>query len=171
MILSTYAGEAIHSRKNGSVFRFRPHGELHNHSGSVAAKHEAADVEKLGEGTLSARLFVGLSAPSPSGKQVPTYSVEDVVKAVVEIRKAQGQIPDSTFMAQKGVYTESKTGQLIEEDSVQIIIIDISGASERDFTSAVQKMAEELRARFHQDSIIVEIQRRGLMIAVYSVYQ
>lgn len=101
MILSTYAGEAIHSRKNGSVFRFRPHGELHIHSGSVAAKHEAADVEKLGEGTLSARLFVGLSAPSPSGKQAPTYSVEDVVKAVVEIRKSQGQIPDSTFMAQK----------------------------------------------------------------------
>lgn len=169
MILHAYVGEAVHHLKSGSVRRFKPRGEMLvcMPDGRVigAEDRKKNPVEKLGEGTLSARLFVGLSVG-----QTPRYTIKQVVDATIEVRKKQKQLPDATFLAQKGVYTESKSGQLVEEDSVQIIIIDVMGTPEVMFTACMQELGEELRKRFEQESVIIEIQRKGVVQAVYSVY-
>jgi len=169
MILTCYCGEATHHLKNGSARRFRPKGEMLvcTPDGQVLGTEERArnPIEKLGQGGLSARLFVGLSVG-----QVPRYTIRQVVDATIEIRKSQKQLPDSTFLAQKGVYTESKSGQLVEENSVQIIIIDVAGTPEPKFIEYMEQLAEGLRKRFEQESVILEVQKRGVVQAVYSIY-
>jgi hypothetical protein len=169
MILHAYVGEATHHLKSGSVRRFRPKGEMlvcmPDGRMMGAEDRKRNPVEKLGECTLSARLFVGLNVG-----QTPRFTIKQVVDATIEIRKKQKQLPDATFLAQKGVYSESKSGQLVEEDSVQIIIIDVMGTPEDKFTEYMTQLGEELRRRFEQESVIVEVQRRGVVQSVYSVY-
>jgi hypothetical protein len=168
MIVSAYTGEAVHHLKSGRVKRFRPTGELllvtsegHRRGAKERAKNP---IEKLGEGGLSARIFVGLSVG-----QEPRFSIDDVVKATIDIRKGQKELPDASFLAQRGVYTEGATGQLVTEDSVQIVVIDLVGATEPVFTKQMTDLAEKLRSRFEQESTIVEIQNKGVAQAVYSV--
>nr|ASF62314.1 S-adenosylmethionine hydrolase [synthetic construct]ASF62316.1 S-adenosylmethionine hydrolase [synthetic construct] len=120
--------------------------------------------ERLGGGGFSARIFVGLNVGDK-----PTYTIEDVVKDTIAIRKRQGILPDASFVAQRGVYTEQRSGQLVTENSVQIIIIDLEGLSKEDFTGKVQALGKELREDFKQESVIVEIQERGIVQDVYSI--
>jgi hypothetical protein len=168
LILSCYTGEAIHHLKNGRTKRFRPKGEMLvcTPDGQVlgAQERKKNPVTKYSDGGLSARLFVGLSVG-----QAPKYTLRQVVDATIEVRKKQHQLPDATFLAQKGVYTE-QAGSIVEEDSVQIIIIDIAGTSEEDFTKYMTELGEELRSRFEQESVIVEIQRKGVVQSVFGVH-
>jgi hypothetical protein len=170
VILHAYVGEATHHLKSGSVRRFRPKDEMLvcTPDGQVLGTESRRrnPIEKLGEGGLSARLFVGLSVG-----QAHRFTIRQVVDTTIEIRKKQEQLPDATFLAQKGVYTESKGGRIIEEDSVQIIIIDVMGTPEPKFTEYMEQLAEELRKRFKQESVILEVQKRGVVQAVYSVYR
>ena len=96
--------------------------------------------------------------------ETPTYTVEDVVHATRDIRREQGKLPDATFIAQKGLYTEPeyRGAHLIEENSVQIIIFDIDGSSLDVFAANVVQLAAALRKKFDQDSVIVEIQNAGV---------
>jgi hypothetical protein len=168
MILACYAGEAIHPLKDGRVRRFRPKGEMLvcTPDGQVfgAKDRKKNPVTRYSEGGLSARLFVGLNVG-----ESPKYTLRQVVDATIEIRKKQHQLPDATFLAQKGVYTEHG-GTLVEEDSVQIIIIDIASTPEAEFTRFMTELGEELRTRFEQESVIVEIQRKGVVQSVFGVH-
>jgi hypothetical protein len=169
MILACYTGEAVHYLKNGRVHRFKPKGEMLvcTPDGQVlgAQERKKNPVTKYGEGGLSARLFVGLSVGQES-----KYTLRQVVDATIEIRRKQDhQLPDATFLAQKGVYTE-QSGALVEEDSVQIIIIDIAGTPEAKFTEFMTDLGEKLRTRFEQESVIVEIQRKGVVQSVFGVH-
>src|ERR1019366_1106407 len=122
--MSTYnASEIEHHLSGGTVRRFRPRGPSHLIRGSEAAPSKRRrgaredSVEDWGPGGLAARVFVGLNVG-----ETPTYTVEDVVKATKAIRREQGVLPDATFIAQKGLYTEpeARGGKLIDENSVQI---------------------------------------------------
>jgi len=179
MIVRAYTGHCTHHLKGGRVRQFRPKGEMlvvmpdgQMQGADARAKHRAnEDVTRYSEGGLSARLFVGLSAPAPSGKgQVPRYSIKQVVDAVVAIRKEQGQRPDATFLAQKGIYTEGEGAELVEEDSVQIIIIDIFGTPENTFVQQMTDLGEAPRARFEQKEVILEVQNKGVVQAVYGIH-
>jgi hypothetical protein len=159
-------GEATHRLKSGVMKTFRPVGQT----------YEAVDgqlrpigprnnpIERIGGGGLSARLFVGLSVGDK-----PTYSIDDVVRATIEVRKSQGLGADASFLIQRGVYTHSGSGQVVTENSVQIIILDFEGRSKAAFTQDVTQLAEDLRARLRQESVIVEVQERGVVQDVYSV--
>ena len=172
---------ATHTLSDGTVRRFRPVGAcfiIDNkgglHAGGEAVMPRATEtrerenpiVERIGgtrEGTgLSARIFIGLSVGD-----TPTYTIDDVVKATVAIRKRQGSLPDASFLAQRGVYTQA--GSTVEENSVQIIIIDMQGDTKQVFTSQVVELAKELREDFKQESVIVEVQKRGVVVDVFSV--
>jgi len=170
MILRCYTGPATHHLKGGRTRQFRPNGEIlicmpDGQMVGAEDRKRKNPVERYSEGGLSARLFVGLSVG-----QTPRYTIKQVVDAVIEIRKSQKQRPDATFLAQKGIYTEGDGAKLVEEDSVQIIIIDIFGTPEAAFVEQMTDMGEKLRARFEQKEVILEVQNRGVVQAVYGIH-
>jgi len=101
----------------------------------------------------------------------PTYTIEDVVNATKQIRREQGSLPDATFIAQKGLYTEpeARGGRVIDENSVQIIIFDTEGLLLEAFSAKIVQLARALRERFHQDSVIVELQEAGISQKVLNI--
>lgn len=165
-IVHANLGETIHRVKSGTK-RFRPVGQVYevDKSGSlVPIGPRNNPIERLGGGGLSARIFLGLSVGDK-----PTYSIDDVVKGFVEIRKSQGASPDASILLQRGVYTQSADGKVVTENSVQILILDFEGRSKRAFTEEVNSIGVRLRERFKQESVIVEIQERGVVQDVYSI--
>ena len=182
MIIACYTGPVVHNLKNGRVRRFTPKGELLvcMTDGTVQgpadrAKASAAgeDVQSYGQGGYSARVLIGLNVGD-----TPKYTIQQIVNATKEIRQKQYTVkhgkkeherPDSSFLAQKGLYTDSQSGKVIDEDSVQIVIIDLSGASKEIFTKQMTDLGEKLRKRFEQQSVIVEIQHRGIVQQVFGV--
>jgi hypothetical protein len=160
---NVYAGEAVY-RVGKRIRRFKPRGRMHNHS-ETSKRKDAVDnpVERLGGGGYSARLFVGLNVG-----QTQKYDEDDVVDIVWKTRKKQGALADASILTQKGIY-EDRAGDLVTEPSVQVIIIDLSGAGKKEFVGEMQQLAETLRRRMKQETVILEIQRKGTTVDVYSV--
>jgi hypothetical protein len=166
VILNVYCGECVHVLKSGPR-RFRPNGPMML-VGSSGTSRRASEVKgnpikQLGKGSLSARLFVGLSVGD-----TPKFTVDDIVKATVAIRRKENKSPDATFIAQKGTYTHDKSGKLVVEDSVQIIILDFSGKRAA-FTKDMKKLGAALRKKFEQETVILEIQDRGIVQEVWGI--
>jgi hypothetical protein len=161
-----YAGAAEHHLNDGSKRRFTPRGPMYivpgRDSGRGRGRSAGEDVQDYAVG-LSARLFVGLNVG-----QTPTYTIEQVVSATRSWRERNRSPVDSSFIAQKGLYTPDE-GDIVEENSVQIIIIDLQGLSVADFTSAIVGLAAYLRTKFDQKSVIVEIQKAGIIQRVLNV--
>lgn len=108
----------------------------------------------------AARLFVGFNV-----KDVPTWSMGELVGMVKEIRKEQGAAPDSSFVAQKGLYAhQKKQGLIVEEDGAQVIILNVADTPPRKFEREVEELTAKLAAEMEQESIILEFQQGG---AVY----
>ena len=57
------------------------------------------------EPVYAARLFVGFNV---GGR--PQWSMNDLVALVEKIRVSQGRRPDSSFLAQRGIYTSDESG-------------------------------------------------------------
>lgn len=119
-------------------------------------------VEELKGSQLGARLLVGLSV-----KNVPTYSVKDVVKLVYDTRIEQGRTVNASIVAQKGIFSGS-TG-IIEEDSVQIIILDLDNLSREVFRADMFALAEKIARQMQQEIVILELQKKGIVIHTYGV--
>jgi len=153
------AGEATHHRPDGRVRRFKPKGKLLLHYDGAKPN----PVTRLSGGGLSARLFVGLNVGTRKA-----YNADDVVDLVWKTRKKQGKSADASILSQKGIY-EDRKGRRITEPSVQIIIIDLSGASKPDFIEEMVELAEVLVKRLKQETVILEIQRRGVVTDVFSI--
>lgn len=159
-IYNLYAGEGVYTLpKRGKgrpvTKRFRPQGALQLEAGE--------DTVRLGGGGYSARIFVGLNVGDKE-----TYTVNDVVKLVVETRKEQGASADASILSQKGIY-ESKGGDVVVEPSVQIILIDLVGKTKKEFTDEVTEVAEVLQEKLQQEVVLVEIQKSGVVKDVYSI--
>lgn len=158
-----HAGEVVHELNAGHR-RWRSTSQLIVVHGSSRRRRAGEDsVESWGEGGLAARLFVGLNVGDK-----PTYSVEDVLHEVAKLRDKAGLPADSSFIAQKGLYTEP-SGHLVEENSVQIIMFDATGSTPEDFERQIVQLARALREKLDQDSIIVEVQNRGVVQKVLAV--
>lgn len=142
------------SSYNGRSCTFWPNGKLY------IVGEEAQENPKV---TWAARLFVGLNV---GGK--PKWKIDDVVKVVRRIRTAQGHSPNLSFIAQKGIFRSSDTGKVVEEDSVQIIIIG-SGESKAEFGEDMLLLAEEIASALKQEKVVVEIQRNGISVETYGV--
>lgn len=153
-----YAGEATYT-VSGRTCRFKPTGKL-------KTRHEGATenpVKRIGGGGYSARMFVGLNVG-----QTQKFDEDDVVEIIFKVRKKQKALADASILSQKGIY-EDKAGDVVQEPSVQVIIIDTVGVPKRQFVSEMKDLAETLRKKMKQELVILEIQHRGRVVDVYSV--
>jgi hypothetical protein len=160
MIIPAYVGEVVHHLKDGTVRRWRPkpNAPMLIGDGQLAEKNP---IEHLGAGgTRGARFFVGLNVGD-----VPTHTPEQVIDLVYKIRKAQGASGDVSVLVQLGIYEDSK-GRRIDEESVQVIVLDLSGDSE--FVKQMLDLGERLRIDLKQERVIIELQRGGVTQDVYS---
>jgi hypothetical protein len=120
--------------------------------------------ELLSTDTYAARLVVGFKVG-----HTPTYNIDDLVEIVTEFRKAQGK-PDASFISQKGVYQHRSSGEIVVEDSGQvIIIIDVWRTPLDEFVDEMTTLAEHVAETMQQESVILEIQRNGVTQQVFSV--
>ena len=167
-----YAGEAQHGPR-----RFRPKGRLRvYHEGDITedstveyrddeTRHRAKanPASRLGSGGYSARIFVGLNVG-----QRKAYNVDDVVKIVWNVRKKQKRSGDASILAQRGIY-EDRKGKRVVEPSVQVVLIDLAGTPAKEFTHEMVELAEALCHKLKQETVILEIQKGGVVKDVYSV--
>jgi len=161
MIHHAHLGKVVHHLKNGRVREFTPKGKIFTVSGGKLAKQNP--IERIGQGGYSARLFVGLKV----GRKLK-WKIADVVKIVWDVRERQKATPDASILAQSGIYKDMK-GRRIVEPSVQIIILDFSGQPKEVFVYQMQTLGEALCRELEQETVILEIQNKGVIEDVYTV--
>jgi hypothetical protein len=120
-------------------------------------------VESLPVGGLAARIFVGLNVGTET-----KYTIQDFMQQTLKVRRSQGKRADGSFLGQMGIYEDTK-GRTIEEPSVQIVLLDLGGEEEKVWTREMLALGGHLRRKFHQETVIVEIQQQGIARAVYSI--
>ncbi len=131
---------------NGRLFLVNPDG------------YRANPDQWVSEGiTLSARLFVGFNV---GGK--PTWKLEDLIDIVERVRIAQGEKPDSSFIAQRGLYTSERDGSIVREDGAQIIIFAPPGTKMQKLDQQTTELAEIICREMKQEVVIVDLQKNGL---------
>lgn len=138
---------------------FRPSGRLLGYSsGRQLGLAELGAVAWTSEVTLAARLFVGFSVGS-----VPTWDMDDLVRVVREFLEVHyPENPAATFVAQRGVY-KYVSGETVEEQGAQVILINAEGLGARDFEARVVSLAEEVAEDLEQELVIVELQENGVV--------
>jgi hypothetical protein len=115
--------------------------------------------------THAARLIVGFNVGGE-----PRWSVEDVIPIVAAVRKDQGDKQGATFLYQKGLYRHHVSGQLVEENGAQVVIIDVWGTPREAFHTEMMTLAETLAARLEQEEVILEFQVNGVTTSTLGVY-
>jgi hypothetical protein len=123
-------------------------------------------VEEIEGGNIwSARIIVGLSVG-----QASRYTIDDVIQLVRIKRLEQGKPPDSSFLAMRGVYTGKVGGELVTEDSVQVLLVDIWGTPQAKFRQEMIDLAEYLREQMRQELVILDLQQSGVTQKQYLVF-
>lgn len=148
------AAEAVHGTR-----RFRPQGPLTEYEPGAAPN----PATRLGSGGYAARLFVGLKVGNEE-----RWKTADIIRIVRDVRKEQGKSADASILAQSGIY-EDRSGELVVEPSVQVIIIDLVGEKKNTFVGSMKELGERLVKDLEQEAVILEIQRRGIVSDVYTI--
>lgn len=141
--------------------KFRPVGEVY--AWGDVTKLRANPTEKIDVVPLTARIFVGLNVG-----QTPTYDIQDVMRIVKRVRKKQGATPDSSFLFQRGFFTDEVTAETVEENSVQVVLFDFSGDEDK-FEEDMSELGETLATGLQQQVVFVEMQKRGVPYRVLRV--
>jgi hypothetical protein len=144
--------------------RFNPSGDVYSFGDHARHRMRENKAERQDVIPLTARLFVGLSVGEKS-----TYTVDDVARITKRVRTEQGELPDASFLIQRGIYTDNEN-RVIDEDSVQVIIFSFSGDAE-EFEKQMVELAEVLIDELQQETIYVEMQRGGIPYSVFKVTQ
>lgn len=142
---------------------FRPQGKLRvvDENGALAGLGKA---KWTSSDTLAARLIVGFNVGS-----VPTYSIDDLIPLVKAVRLQQTGVPDASFIMQKGIYSHHDGRGVVQEDSAQVLIIDMAGLGEQTFEDQMIELAEVIADKFQQETVIVEVQKNGITQRVHGV--
>lgn len=114
--------------------------------------------------TFAARIFVGFHVGGE-----PRWELDDLVALVRREREAQGHTPDASFVAQKGIYQSRRTGEVVEEDGAQVIVIDMQGLSQGHFQGEMEELAEAIAAELEQEEVVLEIQKNGISVGTYGI--
>ena len=128
---------------------FRPRGRVMVHGPRRALN----PVEWSSKVTWSARLFVGLSVGNRKA-----WTVAQVVALVRRLWRR-----GASFVSQRGLWKSPKSGRLVPETSVQVILLDLHGDPLPVFRAEVIRLAEALCSRLRQEQVVVEFQRNGLV--------
>lgn len=143
-------------------FTFRTNGPVRFHGRSPNPSKD------LPSSLWSARLFIGLSQQARGRRKARKHTVAAVVKIVKSVRTNQGIDPDSSFISQRGLYT-NRDQDIISEKSVQVVILSIFGEKVKEFQANIIEVAEVLAQKLGQDEVIVEFQRSGVSKRFVSV--
>lgn len=139
--------------------RFIPHGPIdltHLSSRWYRSGTEPRDnprSQKLGQ--YSARIIVGLKV-----RAVLRWTREHVMAIVLQTLSDRGRPVAASFVSQHGFYTYGD-GEIVNEPSVQIVIIDEEGRTRRQFDDAMLALSETLCTEMRQESVILDLQHRG----------
>lgn len=170
------------------TIHFNPSGPIETHGRQIFKKGPNYNPPTWSSRvTYAARLFVGFCV----GGEV-CHTMDELVALVRAVRRRQGKPEDSTFIAQRGVYTHSygeHQGRVVDEPGAQIIIIDsqleesqspsvFAGTDPGPETEAEQLarleeemifLSEEIAQGFRQESVILEIQRNGAVLLTMGI--
>lgn len=138
---------------------FRPKGELYDCCGDEDARENP---RKTTGAAFSARLFVGFNV-GPAA----TYTIDDLIDLVYAEREAAGR-PFASFLAQRGIYRHDD-GSRVVEDGGQVIILATWKTTERAFLNEMTRLGEYLAKEMRQESILLEVQKRGVQIGTWWV--
>jgi len=167
-IIPAHTGVTSWSHPSGIEGHFRPNGRLELvtfQNGDV--RHNGSTWKTTGAKTLAARIFVGFNV----GGRL-TWKMDDLVDVVRRARVKQGQRPDASFIAQKGIYTHTAPGKkskIIEENGAQVILIRMLDEPERSFRKHMIKLAEQIATELQQAEVVLELQRGGVVEEVMGV--
>lgn len=150
-------------KPDGTRAQFAPRGQVLV-TPAKALANPAEVLASPSDPTWSARLFVGLNVGGE-----PRWKIEDVVRIVRAFRRRRGEQEDSSFLLQRGVYTHWVDRKVVEEDSVQVIMIKVDDSSPLQWRVGIVELAEHLAEKLDQESVIVEFQLGGVSQATYSV--
>ncbi len=162
MTRSTYITVPADTRRfswrspGGKTGSFRPNGRM-------TLEGRRADFAENPTGWSSrapiyaARIFVGFNV----GPR-PRWTMSDVVQIVKRVRKGQVGSPDATFLYQRGLYTSKEDSSVVDEKGAQIIILNLSGATVKEFRAQMIELGEEIAEKLRQEEVIVEIQKGGV---------
>jgi hypothetical protein len=143
--------------------RFEPQGKAHDFG------RNPAHFTVYGVPKNTARMFVGFNVG-----QKATWNVDDLARVFRTFRSKQKNddgkpIPiDSSFVIQKGYYTQDN-GELVYENSAQLIILSIFGESEHRFAENMIDLAGHISRELQQETVILEVQQKGVPIEVFGV--
>lgn len=154
--LHCYTGRFAH---NGH--KFNPSGPTQTVTATNTARPNPLDWNSTT--TRAARLFVGFKV----GKKL-TWKMNDLVKLVKKTRVEQVSSANSTYIAQRGIYTH-RNGVVVDEPGAQVIIIDEQGTSEAVFAGQMIALGEVIAKKLKQESIVVELQENGVVKRVMGV--
>ena len=139
---------------------FTPQGKL-----QFPGRHTASNpAEKHKGSVVSGRLIVGFNV-----RDVPTWTIDDLIKLVRGIREKQGVDPSASFVAQRGIYRHREGRITVEEDGGQVFILNLSGAAKREFRDDMIDLGERIALAFGQESVILEIQKDGIVQSVRTI--
>jgi hypothetical protein len=139
----------------GEVGFFTPNGRVTEHGRGDFLENPAGWTSR--SPIYAARIFVGFNVGHRA-----RWSMEDVVRIVKRVRKAQVGTPDATFLYQRGLYTSKRDESVVDEKGAQIIILNLSGATPKQFRLQMIALGEEIATKLRQEEVIVEIQRGGV---------
>lgn len=122
---------------------------------------------------LAGLIVMGLTDRANHDVQHSLDEVVDVVKAVRLQQTSTSGVPDdgdpgSTFILQRGLF-KHKTGEIIDEESVRVIILHLTNETPDEFREHLLKLAEIMCEKFNQDELIVEFQLGGVTESVVGV--
>ncbi len=152
---------AYTGRFANSGHRFNPSGRIHDARAENTARRNPIDWDSTT--TRAARLFVGFKVKSKL-----VWKMSDLVKLVRAVRKEQVGSQNSSYVAQRGIYTH-RNGKVVDEPGAQVIIIDEQGTNETQFTNQMIHLGEVIAKKLKQESVVVEIQENGVVKRVFGV--
>jgi hypothetical protein len=162
---NVYAGEAHFQMGRGRGMSFKPKGPVRQWDAGGdeldARDQENPTVSRHKGSGLAARFFVGLKV-----KDEVKWKEDDVIEIVVRVREQQESPPDASILTQRGIYRDS-SGSIVDEPSLQVIIIDMTGLPKTDFVDEMIELGEALQDELEQEMVILEIQKRGVVIDSY----
>lgn len=113
----------------------------------------------------TARLFVGMNVGD-----APVWSLSDVIAVVKTARVEQTGDPSSSFVTQKGIYRHDDGGGIVEEDSAQVIIYNLSeDVDAEEFEEQMVDVATQLARVLQQELVLLEIQKGGRAVKTIGV--
>lgn len=144
-------------------------GDADKLTGELSARraNPAAKTRRVSAGV---RIIVGFNVGG-----TPRWEMVDLVRIVRRVRTKQVGQPDSTFVAQTGMYThtgaKAKRGKVVTESGGQVIIKNLPHlkTDDQEFQEQMLELAETIARELEQEIVIVDYQERGLSVEEWVV--